>query len=89
MRRDYKDPLYVKWRKAVYKRDNHQCQWPGCTSRSKLNAHHIKRWSDFPGLRFQERNGITLCYKHHKMIKDMEHIYEGILYKIVSKHYGI
>jgi predicted restriction endonuclease len=89
MRRNYKDPLYVKWRKDVYTRDNHTCQWPGCTTRKRLNAHHIKKWSQFPGLRFNVRNGITLCRQHHNLIKDQEELYEGILYKLISKHYGI
>jgi predicted restriction endonuclease len=89
MKRNFKDPQYVKWRKQVYSRDKNTCQWPGCNVKKKLNAHHIKRWSDFPGLRFEIKNGITLCHIHHKLIKGMEELYEGIFYKIVSKHYGL
>lgn len=84
MFRHYQDPLYKAWRKNVYKRDNYTCQWPGCTLKKKLNAHHIKTWAEYPALRFVIDNGITLCYYHHKMIKNMEALYEGIFYKIIQ-----
>ena len=84
MRRNFEDPLYKKWRKAVYQRDNHTCQWPGCNNRKRLNAHHIKTWSNYPALRFLVDNGITLCYYHHKIIKGMEDIYEATFLRIVA-----
>jgi predicted restriction endonuclease len=86
--RNYKDPQYIKWRKAVYTRDNFCCQWPNCNFRSKLNAHHIKKWSDYPGLRYNIDNGITLCYQHHKMIKNMETDYEYFFFKIIANKNG-
>ena len=86
MLRNFNDPTYKKWRKAVYSRDDHKCQWPGCSSRKKLNAHHIKTWAEFPALRYCTQNGITLCYNHHKMIKGMESIYEGIFLKIANEN---
>lgn len=82
--RNFHDPLYKKWRSDVYKRDNHTCQWPGCNLKKKLNAHHIKTWSQYPSLRFCVANGITLCYYHHKMIKGLEDIYESVFLKIVA-----
>lgn len=79
--------MYKQWRQSIYKRDKHQCQWPGCHKKNRLNAHHIKKWSDYPGLRYNLMNGITLCYNHHKMIKDQEENYELFFMKIVaSKH---
>jgi predicted restriction endonuclease len=88
MFRNFKDPEYSKWRKNVYSRDNFQCQWPGCMESKKLNAHHIKTWSEYPSLRFVVDNGITLCKNHHKMIKGMENLYESVFYKIIydKKH---
>lgn len=83
MLRNFKDPEYNKWRKSVYKRDNFVCQWPGCMDSKKLNAHHIKTWSEYPSLRFVVDNGITLCKNHHKMIKGMENLYESVFYKII------
>jgi predicted restriction endonuclease len=82
--RNFNDPLYKKWRKEVYTRDKHKCQWPGCESKKKLNAHHIKTWAEYPSLRFCVSNGITLCYLHHKMIKGLEAIYEAVFFKIVA-----
>lgn len=86
--RNYKDPLYIKWRKQIYARDNHTCQWPGCSSKKRLNAHHIRRWADFPGLRFDINNGITLCCAHHDFIKNMEDSYAPTFYKIVANKNG-
>lgn len=85
MLRNFNDPEYKKWRLSVYKRDNFLCQWPGCSSKKRLNAHHIKTWAEYPGLRFCTDNGITLCYNHHKMIKGLEQIYEAVFYKIIAE----
>jgi hypothetical protein len=52
--------------------------------KKKLQVHHIKRWSDFPGLRFHPNNGITLCREHHSFIKDNEDAYAETFFKIVS-----
>ena len=84
MSRDFNDPQYKKWRKLVYKRDNHTWQWLGCNVKKKLNAHHIRTWADFPGLRFEVNNGITLCKSHHKMISGIENIYEAVFIKILQ-----
>jgi predicted restriction endonuclease len=84
MTRNFNDPQYKEWRKKVYARDNHTCQWPNCSSKKRLNAHHIKTWADYPGLRFVVENGITLCYKHHKMIQGMEDIYEISFLRILA-----
>lgn len=86
MFRNFDDPQYKKWRQNVYKRDKYCCKWPGCNNNKKLNAHHIKKWADYPGLRFEINNGITLCKDHHKMITGMEDNYEAIFLKIVSNH---
>jgi hypothetical protein len=82
--RNFNDPLYKEWRNKVYSRDNHQCQWPGCNKKKRLNAHHIKTWANYPALRFLIENGITLCYQHHKMITGMEEIYESVFFKILA-----
>jgi hypothetical protein len=85
-RRNYKDPKYIKWRKAVYARDRWTCKMPGCPgTEKKLNAHHIKRWSSFPSLRFVVSNGITLCRACHERIKGLEENYESVFSRIVNK----
>ena len=83
MMRNYNDPEYKKWRKNIKKRDNHTCQWPGCICKNKLHAHHINKWSDFPGLRYNIDNGITLCKTHHDLIKDNEENYAPFFFKLI------
>jgi predicted restriction endonuclease len=83
MFRNFNDPQYKKWRKDVYKRDQYCCRWPNCNLKKKLNAHHIRTWAQFPGLRFDVNNGITLCKYHHDLIKGMEAIYESTFLKIL------
>lgn len=86
--RDWDDPQYKKWRLSVYRRDNFCCQFPGCGKKgkfAKLQAHHIKRWADFPELRFQLTNGVTLCKMCHKRIEGQEQNYESLFLNIVYK----
>lgn len=62
-----RSPEYSKWRKEVFIRDEYTCQ--NCKMvGGELNAHHIKPFSDFPELRYDVNNGITLCKKCHKEI---------------------
>lgn len=56
---------YRLWRTSVFERDNYTCVW--CYQRGgELNADHIKRWAEFPELRFAIDNGRTLCISCHK-----------------------
>lgn len=86
--RDYNDPVYKEWRKRVYIRDKRECQMPGCGYKKALNAHHIIRWADAPHLRFDEDNGITLCWKCHKEITGHEGQYVPLFMDIVRKNNG-
>jgi 5-methylcytosine-specific restriction endonuclease McrA len=89
--RDWNDKKYVDWRIAVYKRDKFFCQMPNCPlkktdkAKKKMQAHHIKRWADFPELRFQISNGITLCKHCHKVVEGQEEAYEQLFMTIVSR----
>lgn len=68
-------PLTSRWREQVKKRDNYTCQCCGVKQEellrivgditSWLHAHHIKSWAEFPELRFEVSNGITLCWPCH------------------------
>lgn len=52
------------WRTKVFERDNYTCQ--NCGEKGgELNAHHIKMFSQFPKLRFDVSNGLTLCKQCH------------------------
>ena len=83
-RRNWDDPAYANWRKAIRKRDKRKCQWPGCASRSKLETHHIKKWSQHPALRYSINNGITLCRNCHRKIKGNEEAFEQFFFKLLE-----
>ena len=57
---------YFDWRKNVFERDNYTCQCCGQHG-GKLNAHHIKNFSDNEQLRYDVDNGITLCFNCHSL----------------------
>ena len=60
---------YRDWRELVFIRDKYECQ--NCNVKSKkginvyLHAHHIKSFSEYPNLRLDVTNGITLCKSFH------------------------
>jgi len=51
-----------QWSERVRKRDGHRCVLCGS---QRLRAHHILPRKEYPSLRFQISNGVTLCYLHH------------------------
>lgn len=81
--RNYNDPEYKKWRQKIYARDRHTCQWPGCKNKRPIQAHHILKWSEYPGLRYHTNNGISLCKNHHQQIKNNEDSYIQLFTNII------
>lgn len=59
--RDY--PEYEAWRKEVFTRDNYTCVC--CQKRGNdgtyLAAHHLQNFAEYPDLRHNPDNGVTLC----------------------------
>lgn len=53
----------IIFRDAVFSRDNFMCK--KCGSTYRIHAHHIKSWDEFPKLRFDVSNGLTLCNSCH------------------------
>lgn len=64
-KQDRNNPEYKQWRKQVWLRDKFTCRIADNNCDGKIEAHHILRWSEFPELRYQLNNGITLCHAHH------------------------
>lgn len=62
-RREYKE-----WRTYVFERDDYTCQCCGARG-GKLNAHHINQFANYPDLRYDVNNGITLCDSCHESTK--------------------
>lgn len=60
---------YRQWRNAVIKRDG-CCHL--CGSKNNLVAHHKKGFSEFPELRLDIDNGITLCHDCHVKLHGLE-----------------
>lgn len=58
--------IYLKWRIAVFKRDNFTCRDCGDNTGGNLEANHIKPFAYFPELRLELENGRTLCKPCHK-----------------------
>lgn len=81
--RNFDDPQYVEWRKAVFTRDGFKCQMDGCKGK-RIQAHHILRWVDAPQLRYDVSNGITLCNYHHKVVTGNEQTYAAHFQHVVS-----
>ena len=63
MNRNFNDPRYIAWRKAVKAKDGWKCL--KCGSKRSLQSHHIRKWAEYPTLRYAVSNGITLCWDCH------------------------
>jgi len=83
--RNYSDPQYVKFRREVLKRDGYCCQWPKCGEKSRLRVHHIRKWADYPKLRFELSNGIALCRACHDRVWNEEEIWAKMFYTIIHQ----
>jgi 5-methylcytosine-specific restriction endonuclease McrA len=88
MTRDWDNPEYKKWRKAVRKRDGYKCQMPKCGSKKNIKVHHILTWAKYPHLRFDVKNGICLCRVCHDSISKQEHHYARMFIQIVRNKNG-
>lgn len=79
-------PIYNKLRKsrqyrnyvlAVFFRDDYTCQICGKKEVGRMNANHIKKFSEYPDLRTNPLNGITLCPPCHKFVTNHEAEWES------------
>ena len=59
------DTKYKYWMRSVKNRDHWKCKISNSDCSKKLEAHHILSWHEYPELRYEINNGITLCHFHH------------------------
>lgn len=68
----YKTSEYKRWRLDVFTRDNYTCR--SCGNKSGLDGivylhpHHLFSYTEYKNLRYDKRNGITLCIECHKRV---------------------
>ena len=55
-------------KRALHKRSDGHCQYPGCTATRELEAHHLTPAEH--GGRTELDNLILLCPRHHKLLHD-------------------
>lgn len=56
---------YKQWNKQCRERDGHSCKINNKDCDGRLEVHHILPARDYPELRYDNNNGITLCFSHH------------------------
>lgn len=69
-RQECRGGRYVIWARAVLRRDHRACRM--CWSRKLPHAHHIRPWAKFPKLRYEVKNGLTLCVRCHRKVHSLK-----------------
>lgn len=67
------NPNYKIWRRSCLERDKYKCMVCGkkFSKDNQLVVHHIFGYAEYPELRYNVNNGITLCQEHHPLKKDV------------------
>lgn len=78
------DTQYRRWMLAVKKRDCWKCRIANKDCNGRLEAHHILPWRDYPELRYEINNGITLCLAHHPRMRSEEKRLSPYFMELVS-----
>lgn len=78
------NPEYKQWRNEVWKRDAFKCRISNGDCCGRIEAHHILSWSEYPELRYQPNNGITLCHAHHPRKRAEEKRLAPVFQELVS-----
>ena len=64
--------FHREWSIQVKSRDKWKCKIGNSDCLGRLESHHILSWKDYPELRYEVSNGITLCHLHHPRKKEDE-----------------
>ena len=73
------------WRREVRNRDGWKCRIFNQECSGKLVAHHILGWKAHPELRYEVKNGITLCHFHHPRKRNDEMILSPYFQNLVME----
>lgn len=87
-RQERNDSTYKEWRRQVWLRDNFKCKMANPDCLGRIEAHHILIWSEYPELRYEVNNGITLCHAHHPRARAEEKRLAPYFMEIVSASIG-
>lgn len=78
------DSSYREWRTCVYKRDSYKCRINNEECSGRIEAHHILRWSEYPEVRYNIDNGISLCKYHHPRTRKKEDEMVNVFKEIIN-----
>lgn len=78
------DYAYKDWMLVVKKRDNWKCKINNSACNGQLEAHHILNWIEYPELRYDINNGITLCHTHHPKGRVKEKLWSSYFMEIIT-----
>jgi hypothetical protein len=81
----WKDPLNDIWLKSVRNRDGWTCKIKNTDCKGRLETHHILPKRDFPELKYDVNNGITLCQFHHPRKRKDEYELSPYFQKMVAE----
>ncbi len=84
-RKDRGGSLSRDWGRTVKNRDKWKCKMSNDNCCGRMEAHHILSWKDFPELRYEINNGITLCHLHHPRKREDEIKFIPIFQDILKK----
>lgn len=66
--------IYREWKRMVLKKDNYIC-WLCNIRGGILIAHHIKKWSKYPELRYDINNGSAMHPECHRLLHTINRLY--------------
>lgn len=88
---DHKDrggQLHRDWSRNVKFRDSWNCKIANEDCEGRMEVHHILGWKEYPELRYEINNGITLCHAHHPKKREEEKELAPIFQELVKGEYN-